>query len=89
MYSFDMHAVYSLIISLMEMLQMITSVCVVYASGAIMVCDQRYNMKVAVRISKMLGRRQRLMMLLLRMLFCNPRRTIKAEKRTTNQYSVR
>ena len=61
----------------------------VIVSGAVMVCDQRYNMKVAVQISAILGRRQRLMMLLLCMLFCNPRRSPKAEKKAANQYSVR
>ncbi|XP_076446294.1 kinase D-interacting substrate of 220 kDa B-like [Babylonia areolata] len=57
--------------------------------GVVVLCDQHYDMKVAVRISAVLGRRQRMMMLLLRMLFCNPRRSIKADKQNTNQYSVR
>nr|KAG5701758.1 hypothetical protein BaRGS_000748 [Batillaria attramentaria] len=52
--------------------------------------DQRYNMKVAVGISTVLGKRQRLLMLLLRMLFCNPKRTPTADKKTAiNTYSVR
>ncbi|KAK7097954.1 kinase D-interacting substrate of 220 kDa B-like [Littorina saxatilis] len=55
----------------------------------VMICDQRYDMKAAIKISTVLGQRQRLLMLLLRMLFCNPRRSPKAEKKTVNQYSVR
>ncbi|KAL8561546.1 hypothetical protein ACOMHN_024782 [Nucella lapillus] len=57
--------------------------------GAVMLCDQRYSMKYAVQIGKVLGRRQRMMMLLLRMLFCNPRRAVKADKQRPNQFSVR
>lgn len=60
--------------------------------GGVMVFDQRYNMKVAVGISTVLGRRQRLLMLLLRMLFCNPRRapgTDKIKKNAISTYSVR
>ena len=61
----------------------------VIVSGAIVICNQRYDMKVAVQISAVLGRRQRLMMLLLCMLFCNPRRSPKAERKAAHQFSVR
>lgn len=57
-------------------------------SGSVMLCDQRYNIKIAITMSTVMGRHQRLVMLLLRMLFCNPRRQ-KSDKQAANAYSVR
>ncbi|XP_046352600.2 kinase D-interacting substrate of 220 kDa B-like isoform X1 [Haliotis rufescens] len=57
--------------------------------GILNVCAQRYDMNLAVSLSQVLGEKQHLITLLIKMLFCNQKRRSSSDKLAASIFSVR